>query len=85
MASNLWTALSICRLREVIEFNRNRSRLSGLQTLTEAGAVVQRCRGPSGAVVQRCRGTSVAVVQRCIGASSAEVQRCRSELGEWDI
>jgi len=70
----LWTALSICRLREVTEFNRNRSRLSSLQTFTEAGAVVQWC-----------RGAEVLAVQWCRGANGAVVQRCRSELGEWDI
>jgi len=82
--TRIWTALSICRLSivsKVIEFNRNRLHWSGLQTFTEAGAVVQRCRG---VVVQRCRGV---VVQRC---RCAEVQRCRGAvvsvmLGEWDI
>jgi len=33
MAGNLWTALSIRRLREVIEFKGNQSHLSVLQTL----------------------------------------------------
>jgi len=32
----VWTALSICRLRNVIEFNRSRSRLSYLQTFNSS-------------------------------------------------
>jgi len=53
---HIWTELSICRLSKGIEFNRNRSHWSGLQTFTEAGAVVQRC---SGAEVQSCSGAEV--------------------------